>query len=134
MLFRSNFMNNENNSVFLFEKLTLYQKSLDFIDSVYAVANTFPISEKYNLSDQLLRAATSVALNIGEGAGGASKEFLSFLRISRRSIQECIVCTTIAHRRRYINSTTELQLRIKLIELAKMNSGLRQSIKRRINS
>lgn len=48
---------------FKFEDLTVYQNSLDFVDSVYLQINQFPKSELYNLSSQFRRAATSIPLN-----------------------------------------------------------------------
>lgn len=121
-----------NENVFNFEKLLVYQKSLDFIDKVYDITATFPVNEKFNLTDQFRRAATSIALNIGEGSGGTDKEFNSFLRISKRSMKECVVCSTIAYRRKYITVDDEAFLRTKLVELAKMNSGLSKSIRSKI--
>lgn len=123
-------MNNSN--VFNFEKLLVYQKALIFIDRVYEITESFPSIERFNLSDQFRRAATSIALNIGEGSAGTDKEFNSFLRISTRSIKECVVCSTLALRRKYISSEVENELRLRLIELAKMNSGLSQKIRLRI--
>jgi four helix bundle protein len=122
----------EDKNVFNFEKLLVYQKSLNFIDEVYEIIEKFPANEKFNITDQFRRAATSIALNIGEGSGGTDKEFNAFLRISKRSIKECIVCVTIAHRRKYITENEEFELRKKLVELSKMNSGLIKSIKSKL--
>ncbi|TQD33835.1 four helix bundle protein [Haloflavibacter putidus] len=49
---------------FKFEELKVYQKSLDFVDLIYAQVKTFPKSERYNLSSQFRRASTSIPLNI----------------------------------------------------------------------
>ena len=125
-------MSGDKENVFNFEKLLVYQKSLDFIDNVYDITEKFPASERFNVIDQFRRAATSIALNIGEGSGGTDKEFNAFLRISKRSMKECVVCTTISYRRKYITSNEEFDLRNKLVELAKMDSGLSRSIRAKI--
>lgn len=125
-------MDVKNENVFNFEKLIVYQKSLAFIDFVYDITAKFPSSERFNLIDQFRRAATSIAFNIGEGSGGTDKEFNSFLRISKRSMKECVVCTTIAYRRKYISTSEEEELRNRLVELAKMNSGLSRAIRSKI--
>ena len=125
-------MSEEKENIFNFEKLIVYQKSLDFIDCVYDLTDKFPQNERFNLIDQYRRAATSIALNIGEGSGGTDKEFNSFLRISKRSMKECVVCTTVAFRRKYITIDEEALMRSKLVELAKMNSGLSKSIRSKI--
>ena len=109
--------------LFDFEKLNVYQKSLDLIDNIYDVADKFPAKEAYNLTLQFKRAANSISLNIGEGSGGSRKEFIKFLTISRRSLRECIVCTTLAFRRKYIDEQTQLSLRNQLTEISKMLSG-----------
>jgi four helix bundle protein len=109
--------------LFDFERLKVYQKSLDLIDNIYDVADQFPAKETYNLALQFKRAANSVSLNIGEGSGGSRKEFIKFLTISRRSLRECVVCTTLAFRRKYIDEKTQSSLRNQLTEISKMLSG-----------
>lgn len=119
-------------NMFNFEKLIVYQKSLDYIDFVYDLTSKFPKEEMYGLTSQWRRAANSVALNTGEGEGGTVKEFSNFLRISKRSVKECVVCTTISLRRKYITESEENESRTRLVELAKMNSGLSKSLKKRL--
>lgn len=114
---------------FRFEGLTVYQKSLDFIDFVHQTTQSFPPFEQYELSRQFRRAASSISLNIGEGEGGTTKEYIQFLRIARRSIRECIVCTTVAFRRKYIEDDVRIQSRNQLIALSKMTSGLINSLR-----
>jgi four helix bundle protein len=53
---------------FKFEKLEVWRLSLDYIDIVYKISTHLPRSEEYNLKSQLIRAATSIALNIAEGS------------------------------------------------------------------
>ncbi|WP_299217673.1 four helix bundle protein [uncultured Dokdonia sp.] len=48
---------------FNFEKLSVYQKSLDFVDQVYLLVKDFPKEELYGLSSQYKRAALSISLN-----------------------------------------------------------------------
>lgn len=114
---------------FNFEKLITYQKSLDYVDFVYDITANFPKNEQFSLTDQFRRAAVSISLNIGEGSSGTKKEFLNFLRISNRSLRECVVCTTIAFRRNYITEEISEKSRIALVEIAKLNSGLINSLK-----
>ena len=114
---------------FRFEDLLVYQKSLDYIDFVHTITPTFPHFEQRELASQFRRASSSISLNIGEGEGGTTKEYLSFLRIARRSTRECVVCTTVAYRRKYIPEPTMLESRRRAIEISKMLSGLINSIK-----
>jgi four helix bundle protein len=64
----------------------------------------------------------------GEGSGGTKPEFKKFLKISRRSVREGVVATTISKRRDYITVNEEKESREKCIELSKMLSGLINSL------
>lgn len=109
---------------FNFEDLKVYQKALDFVDIVYDMTKTFPKQEQYNLSSQFNRAAISIALNIAEGHGDTNAQFKRFLQIAKDSVNECVVCSTIAFRRGYLTKESNLHHRTLLSELAKMISGL----------
>lgn len=122
------------NNIFNFENLKVYQKALDYVDFVYELTDKLPSEEKYSLAMQWRRASNSVALNIAEGESGTIREFANFLRISRRSIRECVVCTTISLRRNYINKSEADVSRVKLVELAKMNSGLSRSLQSKLSA
>lgn len=113
---------------FSFENLRVYEISLEFTDKFYSVTKNFPKEEIYALTSQFRRAAYSIALNIGEGSGGTKKEFISFLRIARRSVNECVVCISIASRQAYITNEIKFDLRQNLSTLSKMIAGLIKSI------
>ncbi|UJH68850.1 four helix bundle protein [Allomuricauda sp. SCSIO 65647] len=114
---------------FAFEDLKVYRKSLDFIDMVYDLTDSFPKEEIYKLTSQYTRAATSIAFNIAEGSGDTDAQFNRFLQIALNSLKECLVCTTIALRREYIDNTTNKNLREKMVELSKMITGLQKYLK-----
>ena len=124
----SNNNSNRSDFKFNFEELSVYQKALDFIDSVYIITKKFPGEEQFRLNSQFIRAANSIALNIADGSGGTKAEFRNFLRISRRSARECIVCITIALRQKYIDEKTEITIRKSAVEISKMLTGLIKSI------
>ncbi len=111
---------------FNFEELKVYQKSLSFIDKVYFKTKVFPKEEIYGLTSQLRRAASSIALNIAEGAGSSNPEFRRYLQIALNSVKECVVCIEIANRQSYIQSNDRENLRYDLAELSKMITALRK--------
>jgi four helix bundle protein len=113
---------------FDFEKLRVYQKALDFIDRVYEITHGFPPEERFGLTDQFRRAATSIALNIAEGSGGSKTEFRRFLRVSRRSVRECVAVTEISSRQGYITSDERKELRRACVDLSRMLTGLIRSL------
>jgi four helix bundle protein len=55
-----------------FERLEVWGLALEYTDMIYGIADQLPRSEEYNLKSQVVRAATSVALNIAEGSTGQS--------------------------------------------------------------
>ncbi len=115
--------------VFNFEKLTVYQKALDFIDAADALIDTFPQKERYRLSSQYGRAALSIALNISEGHGDTNKQFNRYLNMAWDSLKECVTCSTVATRKKYISQEQNDNTRKQLQEIAKMIMGLKKSLK-----
>jgi four helix bundle protein len=114
----------ESGEAFDFENLRVYRHALDFIDRVYEITGRFPAEERYGLTDQFRRAATSIALNIAEGSGGSKAEFRQFLRVSRRSVRESVAVTEISGRRSYISSDERRELRLMCVDLSRMLTGL----------
>ncbi len=88
---------------FKFEKLIIWQLAMDFGEEINEISSSFPLSERFNLSSQILRAVDSIALNISEGSVEQSTpEFKRFLNYSIRSIAEVVTCLHKAKRRNYI--------------------------------
>lgn len=85
-----------------FERLETYQLAMDYLDLVYALGDNLPRSEEFNLRSQLVRAATSIVLNIAEGSTSQSDaEQSRFLGMALRSLVETIACRRIIERRKY---------------------------------
>jgi len=62
------------NKTYAFEKLEIWKLGRSFKLRVYKVSSQFPSEEKYQLTSQLRRAASSITANIAEGAGRATKK------------------------------------------------------------
>jgi four helix bundle protein len=115
---------------FKFENLQVWQKSIDFADSVYDLSATFPKDEVYNLTSQIRRAALSISLNIAEGSSGQSNaEFQRFLGFSIRSTAEVVTCLFFAHRRKYILQDVFQTYYSNAEEIFKMLNGLKKALK-----
>jgi four helix bundle protein len=72
---------------------------LDYAVQVYEFTAQLPDTERYNLTAQLRRAATSVPLNIAEGAGCTSDaEFARFVGYAYRSLKEVITGLELCQR------------------------------------
>jgi four helix bundle protein len=92
-----------------FEQLEVWQLAVEYIDSIYALANRLPRQEEYNLKSQIIRAATSIALNIAEGSQGQTDpEQARFLGFSIRSLIETVACLQLIRRRKYFEDASLL--------------------------
>ena len=115
---------------FKFEKLEVWQLALDYLDLIYQIAGQLPRSEEYNLKSQMIRAATSVALNIAEGSTGQTDaEQARFLGLAIRSLLETVACQHIISRRKYLQDQTSLRKAYCRAEtLAKKLQAMRNAI------
>ncbi|MFZ1793176.1 MAG: four helix bundle protein [Anaerolineae bacterium] len=96
---------------FKFEKLEVWQMSLEYIDTCYAIAEKLPASENFNLASQIRRAATSINLNIAEGSTGQTDiEQARFLGLAIRSLIETVACQHIISRREYWSDKESLRI------------------------
>ncbi len=83
--------------LFSHERLDVYQTALHFVVLADDIASTVSRGRSY-LADQLRRAATSIPLNIAEGAGEFSRrDKARFYRIARRSAAECAAILDVCH-------------------------------------
>jgi len=115
----------------MFENLQVYQKAIDFADAVCTLTKSFPRGY-YFLTDQLNRAALSIATNIAEGNGRFTKaDRKNFFIIARGSAQECIPLLELAVRKELIPEPTVMDLRNQLEIIAKMVSGLIKGLDKR---
>jgi four helix bundle protein len=90
-----------------FEKLEVWQMAVEYIDLIYKLAEALPRNEEYNLESQMIRAATSIALNIAEGSTGQrDAEQNRFLGMALRSLIETVACLHLIKRRNYVPGET----------------------------
>jgi four helix bundle protein len=112
---------------FLFEKLDVYRKAVDFADEICELTKNFP-KGNYYLTDQLNRAALSISANIAEGNGRYHKADRSnFFRIARGSAFECVPILEICKRKVFIAENKCEELKTELENICKMLSGLIQN-------
>jgi len=116
---------------FMFENLDVYQKAVDFIDQITSLTEQFPPGY-YFLTDQLNRAALSIATNIAEGNGRFTKaNRKNFFIIARGSAQECVPLLELARRKGFAEEVTIAGLRARVEVIAKMISGLIKGLEKR---
>ena len=88
---------------FAFEKLDVYRQATDSVVTAYRLTRTFSEKERFGLTSQIRRAATSVTLNIAEGRGrGSERDFARFLHQARGSLLEVVTGFHLAERLDFI--------------------------------
>lgn len=69
-----------------FRENVAWQRAIEMTTAIYTLTAAFPSSEKFGLTNQLRRAAVSVASNIAEGYGKSTRgEYIQFLGHARGS-------------------------------------------------
>ncbi|WP_400193796.1 four helix bundle protein [Hymenobacter sp. B81] len=110
--------------------LECWRQAFDFVPIAYELASSFPSTERFELASQLRRAATSVPLNIAEGAGRYSPaEFSRFLLIARGSVTELDTILLLSERLGYLTPTQTDDAIAILDRLTGLINGLLKSLK-----
>ena len=82
-----------------YHKLEIWQRAMDYAVAVYQFSEALPQLERFNLTDQLRRAVSSIPLNIAEGAAcSGNTEFGRFLGYAYRSAKEVVTALELARR------------------------------------
>lgn len=71
-----------------YRELTVWQKAIELVVSIYIYTKKFPADERYGLVSQMRRAAVSIPSNIAEGSRRQGKYTVHFLTIAFGSASE----------------------------------------------
>ena len=113
-------------SHFDFEKLDVYQASIEVVVLIDRITESFPRGRAY-LTDQMQRAGTSISLNIAEGAGEFSTNVKSrFYCMAKRSGIETAAILEVAKRLDIIHEDNYQKGRELLIRIIMMLTKLAQ--------
>lgn len=113
-----------------YRELKLWQKSIDAVSELYKLTETFPTSERFNLINQINRAAVSIPSNIAEGAGrNSDKDFLRFLAIAHASMYEVETQLIISKNLGYISEMELNRMSDMLAELQKISYVFQQKLR-----
>ena len=102
-----------------FTDLDIYKLSYQLAIDIFRLTTTFPTTEKYSLTDQIVRSSRSICANIAEGYGRRvyNAEFKKFLIYSTGSLEETRVWLNFAKDCNYINEQQYLDLSNKTNEI-----------------
>ncbi len=91
--------------MYSFEILEIWHLLLELIEKVCSLTKLLLVKEKYELSNQVKRAVTSMSLNIAEGReANTDAEFRRYLGISLKSLIEVLSCLKICERLQFITA------------------------------
>ena len=116
--------------MFGFEKLDVWQKAVDYADTIYIVTRAFPNEERFGLTNQLRRASVSVSSNIAESSRSSSMEFRRFIEIAYGSLLETVSELRVAQKQGLVDTQTYEKVYRQAEDVAKMLSGLRQNLRK----
>lgn len=112
-----------------YRDLKVWQRAMAFTIVVYRDTRDWPADERFGLTSQLRRAASSIPLNIAEGAGNSSgREFARFLEIALRSTYEVMTANEIARGLSYLSDERAEPLLAEADEIAAMTAGLIKAV------
>ena len=115
-----------------FEELDVYRESRKFRAKIYKLVKELPSEEKYNLANQMRRAALSITNNIAEGHGRYFyQENIQFCRISRGSLMELIDDLNICIDEKYKRVDYLTELKEEAYKIIRMLNGYIAYLKKR---
>jgi four helix bundle protein len=113
------------------EDLGVFKLAHQLALEIYSVTKKFPREETFSLVDQMRRAASSVAMNLMEGAMRlGSKEYCQFVGIARGSAGEVCYQLLLARDLKYISTETYQELRSGYDRIIQMLLRLSQTLNR----
>ena len=114
--------------MFNFEKLEVWQKSIAYAGMIYRLTRGFPVDERFGLTNQLRRAANSVASNLAEGSARPNADYARFVGYAAGSLYEVVTQATIARNEGFLAPDHFIDLYRQADEISRMLSGLRKSL------
>jgi four helix bundle protein len=118
-----------------FKDLRVWQYAMRLATDAYRATACFPKHEVYGLTQQMRRAAVSIASNIAEGKGRRTDcEFLRFLFITRGSLLEFETQAMIAKQLEYMHTKQSEDLLEAAGNVGKALTGLINSLQDRETS
>ena len=103
------------------KRLDVWRCAMKLVKRIYHTTQVFPAEEKYGLTQQMRRAAVSIASNIAEGAARrGTKELRQFSTIARASLSELDTQADIAMMLTFLSREERLELDTLMTRIDKM--------------
>ncbi|MGA3046060.1 MAG: four helix bundle protein [Terracidiphilus sp.] len=113
-----------------FKDLLVWQRAIELTTETYKLTAAFPKEERFGLTNQMRRAAVSIASNIAEGFGRATRgEYIQFLGHARGSCSELETQLVIAGNLRFGSSPNLETSEALRHNVSRLLSGLMKSLR-----
>jgi four helix bundle protein len=113
-----------------FEKLEVWELSVELTVKIYELTRKFPSEEKFGITNQLRRASNSVSANIAEGTSRLSKKDKArFIQIAYSSLMEVINFLIISNRLNFNSNEQLTDFREKIEKLSNKLNAFHNTIK-----
>ncbi len=117
-----------------YTKIEAWKLADDLTVAIYEKTRVLPREERYGLTGQIRRAASSVPANIVEGsARETKKDYLHFLHIARGSLSEAQYFVHLAKRLGYLAEQDAVELHKQTKHVFACLHGLIQAVAREAN-
>jgi len=114
-----------------YSKLEVWRRSHELVLALYRCTDSFPFTERYGLTTQLRRAASSVPTNIAEGSKRATpSDYAHFLNIAEGSLSETQYLLLLSRDLGYIPQDVARSRLAEVSELLRMLHALRKTVQR----
>ncbi len=106
---------------------------MTLVETTYSLTRLLPDSERFNLTFQMQKSATSIPSNIAEGQGRGTVRFgIWFLRVAIGSAAELDTQVELVRRLKYVDADKTRDLDSQLERVRQMLYGLRREHERRL--
>ncbi len=110
-----------------FEKLNVWQDSIDLVELIYSTVKVFPEDEKFGLTSQMKRCSVSISSNLAEGTSrDTNKDKARFSTMAFSSTMELLCQITLCKRLGFINEDEYLKLREKVMKTSNQINALKK--------
>ena len=115
-----------------YRDLDVWKRSIDLAEMVYRPSARFPRHERFGVTSQIRRSATSVAANIAEGAERhGTRGYLRFLGIANGSLAETETYLILAIRLGMVREEQIHPVLDQAEEVGRMLNGLKRPLRSR---
>src|SRR5271157_2956790 len=114
-----------------YSKFEVWRRSHELALALYRCTDSFPVTERYGLTAQLRRAASSVPTNIAEGSKRATpSDYAHFLNIAEGSLSETEYLLLLSRVLGYLPQDIARSRLAEVSELLRMLHALRKTVQK----